>query len=190
MLQTIISLCIFIIIFLSIHIVTCIAGSDIYDTSSPIVYGYSDMVYEEGLNLLYKNNDIDGCLSHLLISFKLVKNPYVAYKLVEIYNNLGDHESSFNWLKNALIIDPSNITTLTDVGLKYHYQGHYSIAIEYYMKAIDILLTNKYHNIIHASLIPDTTPLPLSIESQIAEVFFTIGVSHQYAGNVELSAIH
>ena len=165
---------------------------DYIDRDSPFVKNYAALLRNEAARV--PDDDIGQMIGYLEGSFHIYPNASVADLISSSYMSFNMPNEAFEWLKISSIADPSNTTTMQRIGLAYHYNGHFSEAIGHYKRAIQIvemthqLALRKTGMVKEGSIGVIHEVGIIEYLEELSELWFNIGVSEQYAGNVESSA--
>ena len=150
------------------------AWSILIDQSSIITRTYSEVLFEEAFQI----SKFDELVSipKFIDSYVIFPRPQVAYIISAMYVKTGYPEEAFSWLKLGASLDPFNLTSYLNIGLVYHYRSDYSSAIRWYKNGLE-----------QSKLIP--WKLQLNNIYDVAELWFSLGVSYQYTGNIEFAGM-
>jgi tetratricopeptide (TPR) repeat protein len=130
------------------------------DNENFIVKQISIQKYNEGIGFM-SNKDYTNALNSFKESVRLSLHIKAVNSVIICLKALSlDH---LEWLKQLLEVHPNDIEIKFTLALETHYLGRYNDAIHLYKELI------VHHN-------------------DIAEIWFSLGVSYQYAGMVEESS--
>lgn len=125
------------------------------------VYVYSDSAAISNIALMIDPSNIPALVdiasfyeavgdynSALNLYTNLPKNSYysrvVAQNVIDIYKELGEKKLAINYILDQINDDPNNAKLFVELGLIYHKDKEYNLAISNYTKALEISEKNDY----------------------------------------------